>query len=148
MPRKDMTRPENRITPPAETPTGPLQVAPGSQRDDPRAPRRAENLSVPITCVLLEGTGYKFKITAPGEHLVGRGNDAQLRLMSPMVSRRQALIVLTPDRLLATIEDLGGANTTMLNGRPMEKATLLDGDELAMGDIRLGVGVDREGETS
>ena len=68
--------------------------------------------------------------------------------MSPMVSRRQALIVLTPDRLLATIEDLGGANTTMLNGRPMEKATLLDGDELAMGDIRLGVGVDREGETS
>lgn len=143
MAKDDTPRRRQRLPITTETPTGPL-TPPAELRPDREEDRRqTDDLTAPITRVLLEGTGYRFMITEPGEHLLGRAADAALRVTSPMVSRKQARIVLSDDRLSVSIEDLGAANATLLNGKPVVKATLFDGDELAMGDLRLGVGVDR-----
>ena len=144
MAKDDTPRRRQRLPATTETPTGPLALPEELRSADREEDRQAsEELAAPIVRVLLEGTGYRFMITEPGEHLLGRAEDAALRVTSPMVSRKQARIVLSDDRLSVTIEDLGAANVTMLNGRPVAKALLFDGDELALGDLRLGVGVDR-----
>jgi pSer/pThr/pTyr-binding forkhead associated (FHA) protein len=72
------------------------------------------------------------------EFLIGRGQDCELRLAVPDVSRHHCLIRLTNDE--ATIEDLGSANGTLLNGHRVRSATpLRSGDLLQVGESRFVV---------
>jgi DNA-binding winged helix-turn-helix (wHTH) protein len=67
-----------------------------------------------------------------GENVLGRGEDARVRIDAPGVSRRHARIVLTEDG--ATIEDLASKNGTFVGERPVEGPTALhDGDRLRLG---------------
>jgi DNA-binding winged helix-turn-helix (wHTH) protein len=67
-----------------------------------------------------------------GEQLIGRGQDCQIRIDSPNVSRHHALVRVSSDRLL--VEDLGSRNGTWLHGSRLAGATELQpGDVLRIG---------------
>jgi len=73
--------------------------------------------------------------TAPlpdGEHLIGRGEDCQIRSESPNVSRHHAVVRVSSERLL--VEDLGSRNGTWVHGRRLEgPAELTAGDAVRVG---------------
>lgn len=67
-----------------------------------------------------------------GEHLIGRGEDCQIRSDSTRVSRHHALVRVTSERLL--VEDLASRNGTWVHGRRLTGAAeLTTGDELRVG---------------
>jgi len=63
-----------------------------------------------------------------GIHLIGRADDAALKLVQPSVSRRHAEIAV--NGTLATVRDLGSHNGTMLNG-----GKVTDPIPIRMGDV-------------
>jgi len=72
------------------------------------------------------------------EFLIGRGADCELRLAVPDVSRHHCLIRVSNDA--ATIEDLGSANGTLLNGQRVRSQTpLRSGDLLQVGECHFVV---------
>jgi pSer/pThr/pTyr-binding forkhead associated (FHA) protein len=73
----------------------------------------------------------------PGTFLIGRGADCQLALDDTMVSRRHAVLHITPEG--ASIEDLGSRNGVFLNGVRIEKIEpLRDADQIRIGSQDLG----------
>jgi hypothetical protein len=69
---------------------------------------------------------------ADGEHVVGRGDDATLRLVARGLSRQHARIVVRHGR--ATIEDLGSKNGTFCGNEKVTSPRLLrDGDLIHFG---------------
>jgi DNA-binding winged helix-turn-helix (wHTH) protein len=71
-----------------------------------------------------------------GTTVVGRDRDCRVRINSPMVSRRHAQIVVSPDQ--TTVEDLGSKNGTHVNGRRiMRSVTLKDGDHVQVGSFAM-----------
>lgn len=78
------------------------------------------------------------------EFLIGRGNDCDLRLRDPNVSRHHCMIRIRPDEV--TLVDLGSSNGTTVNGtRVISQAVLQSGDEIRLGEycFLLDLGVDR-----
>jgi len=68
----------------------------------------------------------------PGENVLGRSEEATVRIDAPGVSRRHARIVVTDDR--ATIEDLASKNGTFVRERRLDGPTPLhDGDQVRLG---------------
>ena len=63
--------------------------------------------------------------------VVGRGAEADLRIPDTGVSRRHAELHLDDGKV--TIVDLQSTNGTTVNGRPIDKALLHDGDRLGLG---------------
>ena len=73
----------------------------------------------------------RFKLQ-DGENPVGRAEDAALRIVSPDVSRRHA--VLTVDGGTVTVRDVGSSNHTFLAGKQIDEAV-----EVALGaELRFG----------
>lgn len=71
-----------------------------------------------------------------GEFVLGRSTECQLSLDDPLVSRRHALLLVTPDRV--TIEDLHSRNGVVVNGRPLGgKTELNSGDKIGIGSQEL-----------
>lgn len=70
-----------------------------------------------------------------GSNVVGRGQDADLRLNDQGVSRRHLDVQF--DGYTATAYDLGSTNGTTINGRPMTAQQLQHGDVLRIGHSRL-----------
>lgn len=70
-----------------------------------------------------------------GSNVVGRGQDADLRLNDQGVSRRHLDVQF--DGYTATAYDLGSTNGTTINGRPMTAQQLQHGDVLRIGHCRL-----------
>lgn len=69
---------------------------------------------------------------------IGRSARADLRLDDSTVSRRHALVVLTPDGDLRALDDRS-LNGLFVNGERVEWTALDDGDELEIGRYRLYV---------
>lgn len=69
------------------------------------------------------------------ETVVGRGEDADLRLMDQQASRRHCKFVVQGQK--AQVVDLGSANGTWLNGRRVDQADLVGGDLVRVGDSEL-----------
>jgi diguanylate cyclase (GGDEF)-like protein len=79
--------------------------------------------------------GRRFDL-APGEHLVGRAVDAQVQLAMPGVSRRHAMLEVVGTAVV--LRDLGSANRTCVNDRPIEDAIALkEGDLVRVDNIVL-----------
>jgi DNA-binding winged helix-turn-helix (wHTH) protein len=71
-----------------------------------------------------------------GSTIVGRDRDCAVRINSPMVSRRHARIVVSPEK--TAVEDLGSKNGTHVNGcRIAQPVTLNDGDEVQVGSLTM-----------
>jgi serine/threonine protein kinase len=62
---------------------------------------------------------------------VGRSSECDLVLRAADVSKQHCRIVLAPDGV--SVEDLGSSNGTCVNGKPIDKASLRDGDKLDIG---------------
>jgi pSer/pThr/pTyr-binding forkhead associated (FHA) protein len=70
--------------------------------------------------------------------VLGRHPDRDIVLPSLSVSRRHAR--LRPESGRFTLDDLGSLNGTFVNGKPIDSVVLADGDEIAIGLIRLVFG--------
>jgi DNA-binding winged helix-turn-helix (wHTH) protein len=71
-----------------------------------------------------------------GENLLGRADEAVVRVDSPTVSRRHARILVSDGR--ATLEDLGSRNGTFLRDLRIRGASdLADGDAIRIGRVRM-----------
>ena len=57
------------------------------------------------------------------------------------VSKQHCQILVEPDRVV--VEDLGSANGTYVNDRPVRQARLHDGDRLRIADHEFHVHLDR-----
>jgi hypothetical protein len=84
---------------------------------------------------------------ADGEHVIGRGDEATVRIDAPGLSRRHARIVVRHGR--ATLEDLGSKNGTFCGDDPVTAPRpLRDGDVVHLGRrVRLVFRVDRPEHT-
>ena len=69
--------------------------------------------------------------------VVGRADDAGLRLDSPIVSRSHARFTRRDGAL--TVEDLDSSNGTFLDGKRIERATLAEGARVVIGPFVLAV---------
>ena len=73
-----------------------------------------------------------------GDNLLGREKGVRVWIDDPAVSRHHARIHVAAGR--ATLEDLGSKNGTYLNGRAIERATLLsDGDRIQIGRAEMTI---------
>ena len=66
-----------------------------------------------------------------GTNVVGRGQDADLRLADTGVSRRH--IEIRFDGQTAMLQDLGSTNGTIVNGHRVQSWQLADGDVIRIG---------------
>ncbi|HEX3772503.1 MAG TPA: GGDEF domain-containing protein [Polyangiaceae bacterium] len=69
------------------------------------------------------------------EMVIGRSQEATVRLLDDGVSRRHARLV--NERGVVSIEDLGSANGTLINGRRVERTALEDGDKIQVGSTTI-----------
>ena len=65
--------------------------------------------------------------------LVGRHPECDVRIELAKISRRHCCLAIAYDRVL--IRDLGSRNGIRLNGRLIEEAQLVEGDEVAIGPL-------------
>ena len=80
--------------------------------------------------------GEKEIALAQGENLIGRDENAAVRIDDASVSRFHARIVI--DGFAAKVEDLGSKNGTHLGGRRLAEAVpLRDGDAIRLGSVLL-----------
>ena len=80
-------------------------------------------------------TGERREIAiTKDEFLIGRGIDCDLRLRTSNVSRHHCLLRFRADE--TTLQDLGSANGTFVNGQRVRSQTaLVHGDEISLGDF-------------
>lgn len=86
----------------------------------------------------LEVNGERLPLAAPGV-VVGRGNDADLRVNDPGVSRRhvEIRVVSDPAGDRISVHDLGSTNGVLVNGKKVENAALADGAVIRIGNTTL-----------
>jgi len=77
----------------------------------------------------VSGPYFGKVIGIPGRLVIGRGDDADLILDEPEMSRRHALIEVAADSIY--LRDLGSANGTYVNGVQVRDALLYSGDQIA-----------------
>jgi len=88
--------------------------------------------------------GARRFVLQPGEHVVGRDPDAEIRLDASTVSRRHARLVVTSDG--AVLEDFGSKNGTYRGAdRVTTPIQLADGDEIRIGSQIVTVHLRHEG---
>ncbi len=96
--------------------------------------------------VAVEVNGQQVPLRPPGI-VVGRGNDADLRIDDPGVSRRHCELRVTETGAgpRVSVHDLGSTNGVLVNGKRVEKATLVDGAEIRIGNTTLTLHQSRQG---
>lgn len=68
-------------------------------------------------------------------NIVGRGSDSDIKITDPGISRRHAEIRLEGGEYVVT--DLGSTNGTIVDGRPVRRASLYDGSRVQFGRTTL-----------
>lgn len=91
----------------------------------------------------LELNGEQLPLAPPGI-VIGRGNDADLRIDDPGISRKHIEIrVEDPQDLEGapriSVHDLGSTNGVLVNGRRVEQATLADGATIKIGNTTMSL---------
>lgn len=88
--------------------------------------------------VVLEVNGQRHPLQPPGV-VVGRGNDADLRINDPGVSRRHVEIRVDVSGGQVTVSaiDLGSTNGTSMDGRRVQQAQLHDGSSIVIGNTTM-----------
>lgn len=101
------------------------------------APQQTQNYQVAgpsaaCSLRLLTGPNAGSTFTIPqGQSLLGRSTDADIRLDASDVSRSHLRIERYGQQVIIT--DLGSTNGTRVNGEPVQRATLRNGDEILVG---------------
>jgi len=85
-----------------------------------------------------EDTGREVELSADRPLVLGRQQGCDVIVRDPRASRRHAeLRLLSGGQVL--LRDLGSANGTWVDGARVAEAFLGDGEELTIGDVRLGL---------
>src|SRR5580704_161752 len=79
--------------------------------------------------------GQRRELTNHAILVIGRGDDCNLRLSDPSVSRIHARITLIDGHIY--LEDAGSRWGTLVNNKPAESRELFPGDCVAIGDTQL-----------
>ena len=77
----------------------------------------------------VSGAYFGKVVPIPGRLVIGRGEDADLNLDEPEMSRRHAQIEVSAEGIY--LRDLGSANGTFVNGVQVRDAVLFAGDQIA-----------------
>lgn len=98
----------------------------------------ASETQVRRATAFLEVNGERLPLAAPGV-VVGRGNDADLRVNDPGVSRRHIEFRVTEDGTgpRVSVHDLGSTNGVLVNGKRVENAALSDGAVIRIGNTSI-----------
>jgi two-component system cell cycle response regulator len=78
------------------------------------------------------GEMYKIEIE---KTVIGRGQNAQIRLLDDGISREHAQLVINGERVV--LEDLGSTNGTYCNGLKVDRKELADGDKILVGSTTI-----------
>ena len=93
--------------------------------------------SGPVVTLLLQDGSSRTYLVKEGSNIIGRSNDADLRLPDTGVSRQHAEI--TWDGRDAILVDLKSTNGTTVNDTPVENWLLADGDVITVGHSNIEV---------
>jgi hypothetical protein len=117
---------------PSLPPLPPLRgrVATDTGRQGPSVVGRAGGRPTATHVLVVDGPGTRHQLTT-GRNVIGRGTDADIRLPDTGVSRKHVDVVL--ENGVATVEDLGSTNGTLVNGRRVNRQPLADGDVIRIG---------------
>ncbi|MBC7632945.1 MAG: DUF3662 and FHA domain-containing protein [Flavobacterium sp.] len=101
----------------------------------PVAGQRMTDTAVRASGVVIEVNGMKHPLSPPGV-VIGRGNEADLKIDDPGISRRHAQIKVNQDdgHTTVTIVDLESTNGVILNGRKVSSGVVADGAEIRLGN--------------
>lgn len=124
------------ISPPPDSPTEVVTPVPDSQEKTMNA-QPADVERQPIVSLLLQDGSSRTYMVHEGSNILGRSNDADLRLPDTGVSRQHAEI--TWDGRDAVLVDLQSTNGTTVNDTPVENWLLADGDVITMGHSHIEV---------
>ena len=80
---------------------------------------------------LIDGRRETRELT-DGTYVIGRGESCRIRIASPDVSERHAILTVRDGR--AIVEDLHSSNGTYVNDEPIDRAFVLDGGKV----VRIG----------
>ena len=78
------------------------------------------------------GTPERYFVSATGVTTIGRGSDNDIILPAAAASVHHCR--LDQKDKTFTLTDLGSTNKTWVNGKPIDKVVLRNGDEIAVGD--------------
>ncbi|WP_080792393.1 DUF3662 and FHA domain-containing protein [Corynebacterium pacaense] len=121
---------------PAQTASRPLaQGVPQSQVDAVRG-ATTTHAGPTVTLLLQDGSSRSY-VVQEGSNIIGRSNDADLRLPDTGVSRQHCEI--TWDGRDAILVDLKSTNGTTVNDTPVENWLLADGDVITVGHSNIEV---------
>jgi serine/threonine protein kinase len=87
----------------------------------------------PSVVLVAETTGKQVRLSKP-RTVIGRASECGLILRAADVSKQHCQILLEDNQVI--VEDLGSANGTFVNDRPVQRARLRDGDQLRI--VRYG----------
>lgn len=76
----------------------------------------------------------RIELEGAGPWSVGRSRESEVVIEDPNVSRKHARISRADDGFV--VEDLGSTNGTLLDGAPIDRERIDDGDELTFGQSR------------
>ncbi len=102
------------------------QATPGAPAD--------EAARWPTSARLRDGAGHEFPLRY-GTTIVGRGEEADIRLPDVGISRRHARLAF--DGTSAVLTDLRSTNGTLVNDRRVDEQLLHPGDRISLGETTL-----------
>src|SRR5688572_3627460 len=76
--------------------------------------------------------GTEFKLDE-GENIVGRDPSSNINVKTDGVSKKHMMITVNKDSVY--LEDLGSSNGTFVNGKLTKKATIQNGDKVALPNV-------------
>ena len=89
--------------------------------------------------LVLEVNGVRHPLLPPG-FTIGRGSEADLRIIDPGISRLHARVVVKQDgagEVDVSVEDLGSTNGVIVNGQRVTNVALADGSRIEIGSTRM-----------
>jgi hypothetical protein len=101
----------------------------------PVSGQRMTETAIRSSEVIIEVNGMRHPLTPPGL-VIGRSNEAELRIDDPGISRRHAQISLKEAEggTIVTVADLGSTNGVILDGQPVDSSQVRDGSEIRLGN--------------
>ncbi|AXT86403.1 DUF2662 domain-containing protein [Aeromicrobium sp. A1-2] len=101
----------------------------------PVAGQRMTETAIRGSNVLIEVNGMKHPLSPPGV-VIGRGNEADLKIDDPGISRRHCQIKIhqSGTETTVTVVDLDSTNGVVLNGHRVKTGVVVDGSEIRLGN--------------
>jgi serine/threonine protein kinase len=119
------------------TPGGARRSGPHPTPVPPSAPAPAP---LPVVTLVVLQSGKEIRLSKPVT-TVGRASSCEVVLKASEVSKQHCRLLLKPKAVV--VEDLGSANGTFVNGEPVERSVLHDGDCLQIADHEFLVRVEK-----